>query len=49
MQERMVLGAAPMTPEQGVRADEVEGTGNVLAMPFGKNQQGAVSQPLIDQ
>ena len=49
MQERVVLGRAPMAAEQGVRADEVDGAGDPAPGPLGHHQQDALAHRFADR
>src|SRR3954451_5147895 len=49
MEERYLLDAAPITTVQGVRADEVQGSGNRTTAAISKEQQRRCFHPLSNQ
>src|SRR5919197_4326182 len=49
MQERVVLAGAPVTVEQRIRADEIDGPGNLASVALGHDQKDAVAHLLADK
>src|SRR5262249_15476858 len=48
MQERMMFYGTPMAAEQGVRADEIDGSGDPTSVSFRHHQQDAIPHLLAD-
>jgi hypothetical protein len=46
MQEGVILKASPVPPEERISANEIQGPGDGLARPLGKNQERVLSQML---